>query len=223
MRIGLLLLTCGLSMLAFAAVVGGLAWWNLWLAAAFAHVGAASLFARPRALGKRPDGSLAWPAVLLLLPFFLLTWALWHVQRAVSRERCWDRVGPGLLLGRRPLAGELPRELTHLVDLTAEFPAARGVARRAVYRCVPLLDACAAPDDVLLALVADLRELPGPIYVHCAQGHGRSAMVVIALLLARGAASVEQAEAAVIAARPGVRLHAEQRAALIRLAPRLRR
>jgi hypothetical protein len=47
-------------------------------------------------------------------------------------------------------------------------------------------------------------------------------MVAIALLLARGAASLEDAEAAVTAARPAVRLHTEQRAQLVRLAPRLR-
>jgi protein-tyrosine phosphatase len=52
----------------------------------------------------------------------------------------------------------------------------------------------------------------GPVYVHCAAGHGRSAMFVAALLLASGRlASVSEAEAFMREKRPEVRLSSSQR------------
>ncbi len=59
-----------------------------WPAASLLLVGAAYAGLGPRVLGKRPDGRLAWWAVLLLGPFLLLTWLVWHGQRLLSREDC---------------------------------------------------------------------------------------------------------------------------------------
>ena len=215
---------CGVAAV-IAAATGGGPWWGLaWLGACFVGVGAAYVRGQPGALGKREDGSLAWSRVVLLLPYFLITWTVWHVQRALSREGCFDQVRPDLLLARRPLAHELPASVAGVVDLTAEFPAASGVRARGHYRCVPVLDAAAMDEEALLALVAELLATRGPTYVQCAQGHGRSATVVAAVLLARGEAEdATQAEALIRRARPSARLHTEQRALLARMVPWLGR
>lgn len=55
-----------------------------------------------------------------------------------------------------------------------------------------------------------------PVLVHCAHGHGRSATVLAAILIADGrAAGVAEAEALMQAQRPRVRLNRRQRAALL--------
>lgn len=55
-----------------------------------------------------------------------------------------------------------------------------------------------------------------PVLVHCAHGHGRSATVLAAILIAEGRASgVAEAEALMQAQRPRVRLNRRQRAALL--------
>src|SRR3569623_1658332 len=60
--------------------------------------------------------------------------------------------------------------------------------------------------------------LDGPRYVHCAQGHGRSAALVAAVLIARGlAADVDAAERQMTHARPRVGLKPVQRALVRRL------
>jgi protein-tyrosine phosphatase len=220
---GYLLMACGVACGVLAASHRGPLWALAWLGGCFLLVGWAYQRGGAGILGKAPDGSLAWHRVAVLLPYFLLTWAVWHAQRILSRERCFDEVRPGLLLGRRPLARELPRDVACVVDLTAEFPVASGVRARGHYLCVPVLDATAMEEDTLAALVPELLAARAPLYIHCAQGHGRSAMVVAALLLARGEAQdAAHAEALVRHARPGARLHSEQRALLHRMAPRLR-
>ena len=87
---------------------------------------------------------------------------------------------------------------------------ARGIA----YTSLPTLDG-AAPDRAEFdALVAHIVRAGG-VYVHCASGHGRSATLAAALLIARGlSASVPEAEERLRAARPGVRLSRAQRAFL---------
>lgn len=225
MRTGVLLLLCGVAWVGFASVLGGPAWVLGWLGLCLAYVGSVylGLGGGPRMLGKRADGTLSWPVVVLLLPYFLLTWTVWHVQRFVSRERRFDTVVPGLLLGRRPLAHEVPPGVARVVDLTAEFPAPRGIRSQEGYRCVPMLDAFVPAESTLTELVTDILATPGTVFVHCAQGHGRSAMVVAAVLLARGVcAEPSDAEEHVRRVRPGARLHPEQRAFLTRMAPKLR-
>ena len=212
MRYGLLFLILGGSIAGLGALAGGAAWVLSWPALSFSWVGSAYLARRPAMLGKRPDGTIAALASLWLGPYFLLCWGVWHAERLLGREDAANEIAPGLWVGRRPLAHELPAGARRVVDLTAEFPAAVEVRGRAGYLCIPVLDGTAPDMSTLRALLDRLRDDDG-ILLHCASGHGRSAMVAAALLIERGLADdVERAEAMLEQHRPGIRLHATQRA-----------
>jgi protein-tyrosine phosphatase len=208
----------GVYLIVLAVYLGGPGWLLLWPGVSFLVLAAAYAGLGPRALGKRPDGRLAGWAVLLLLPYLLLTWAVWHLQRKVGREDCCNEVASGLWVGRRAFVKELPPGTSLVVDLTAEFPAPRGVRAGRTWLCVPTLDALAPDEQALRALVDQAAAWPGPVYIHCALGHGRSALAAAAVLIARGlAADARQAEAVVRRARPGVRLNKVQRRLLERI------
>jgi protein-tyrosine phosphatase len=211
------------AVLVFQALdLGGPALLLLWPALSFFLVAAAYGGLGPGIFGKRPDGSQAPWALVLLLPFLLLLWGLWHLQRFISRERPFHEIVPGLWLGRRPLPGELPAGVALVVDLTAEFPAACRAAPGREYRCLPLLDAAVPRTSALPELVAELAGRQG-VYLHCAQGHGRSGLVAAAVLLARGLAdNPAEAVSFVRTVRPGVRLRKGQRRYLEMLHRRLR-
>src|SRR5919204_3009915 len=212
MKYAIVFLLLGLYLLALGVIVGGWALLLIWPGVSFALLGAAYAGLGPRVYGKGEDGRMAWWSVLLLLPYLLLTWAVWHVQRLLSREDRCNEVAPGLWLGRRAFARELPPGVDLVVDLTTEFPAPRGVRTGRTYLCLPTLDAVAPDEKALRGLTARVAAWPGVVYVHCALGHGRSATAVAAVLLARGlAADVKQAEAMLRQARPRVRLNAPQR------------
>jgi protein-tyrosine phosphatase len=214
-----LLIACYFASVAY--FVGGWGWLLAWPALSFAVVAAGYAGLGPRIFGKRDDGRLAVLRCLVLLPYLALTWIAWHLRRLVSRQPCCHEVAPGLWLGRRPLAREVPAGVVLLVDLTAEFWPARGVRDGRTYLTLPTLDADSPDEARLRAFVEQVASHPGPVYVHCALGLGRSALLVAAVLLQRGLAADEREALRVLRAiRPGVRLSGRQRRLLQRLALR---
>ncbi len=213
MKLGALLLLAGGLLFYYGIQIGGFGVALFWPGLSFSAVASGYLGLGPRVFGKRPDGTIAWYALLSLLPYFAYTWALWHLVRLVSREDCYNRISPEFFLGRRPLARELPPEVAAVVDLTAEFPEPEGVRTGRDYVCVPTLDATVPAD--FEALIERVLRLSPPTYIHCAQGHGRSGTLAAALLLANGTAKdADEAIATVRKARPGVRLNGRQKASL---------
>ncbi|MFO0761295.1 MAG: dual specificity protein phosphatase family protein [Byssovorax sp.] len=219
MRYGLLFLILALSLGGLGVVSGGGALGALWPALSVLVVALAYLGKRPGWIGKRADGTLALWSYPLLGPYLFFAWLIVLAGRLLGREDASNEIVPGLWVGRWPRATDLPPGAAHVLDLTAELSAAPAVRALPGYLCVPLLDGTPPDPAALRALVDRLREAPG-LLVHCAYGHGRSATVAAALLLDRGhCADVEAAVALLKSRRPGVRLNAEQRAALAVIGP----
>jgi protein-tyrosine phosphatase len=221
MIFGIAFIVFGLLLAAYGIASGGWAMLLLWPAGSFLVVGTAYLGIGARALGKRADGRLALPALIFHLPYLLPTWAIWHLARLFSREPCCNEVFPGLWLGRRAFARELPAGVDLVIDLTAEFAAPRHLTVGRSYHSLPTLDTRAPEERLLLQAVEKAASWPGVIYIHCAQGHGRSALLAAAVLVRRGlAGDGREAEAMLRRVRPGVRLTRRQRAVLDRLTAR---
>ncbi|MCP3170105.1 phosphatase domain-containing protein [Myxococcus qinghaiensis] len=215
----------------FAALLTGLAfqlrglgWGLLWPALSFALVAVAYAGAGPAVFGKRADGRMQPWALVVLLPYLLMTWTTWRLARRLSRESVHDEVAPGIVIGRRLLAGELPEGTRTVVDLTSEFIEPEGIRSVEHYVCLPILDATAPSVESLASHIESWAALPTPLYIHCAQGHGRTGMVAAAVLIARGVApDARLALSMVRKARPGVRLSTAQGATLGALESRLLR
>src|SRR5689334_1121923 len=118
MKHAILFIVIGILLALRAATLGG--WWllMLWPASSFFIVGLAYAWIGAGIFGKRPDGSMAWWALLALFPYLLFTWLVWHVRRLLSGRAAAEQIVPGLWLGRRPLVSDLPADVAVLVDLT---------------------------------------------------------------------------------------------------------
>jgi protein-tyrosine phosphatase len=218
MRYAIVFSVLGFYLIGLAVVLGGWVYLLGWPALGFLLLAIAYAGAGPALLGKRPDGRLAWWAFVLFGPVLFLLWTVWHLQRLVSREAPCHEVAPGLWLGRRPFAHEIPAEVMLIVDLTAEFPLPCGLGQGREYLVLPTLDGIAPDEARLRALVVRVANSAGPVYMHCAMGHGRSATLAAAVLVFRGlAVDPREAEKRIRRVRPGVRLNSEQRAVLIRI------
>lgn len=209
-RFAVIFAAAGAALIPSAFSLGGPAWLALWPGVDFVLLAAIYGANRPEWLGKRADGRMGATHVVVLGAYFLFTWAMWHLFRRITSEPACHEVAPGMYLGRRPLGRDLPGEVNTIIDLTAEFPRPRFDHPCAVLQ-LPTLDAQAPPSDRLGWLIDAAAHAPGALYVHCAAGHGRSALVTALVLVRRGvAADLDAAIALLQAARPAVRLHAAQ-------------
>lgn len=202
---------------------GGWTWLLLWPALSFALVGLAYTLGSPRLFGKRANGKLFWWSTLLLFPYLIYAWLLWHLVRLFHRlhstEPYASQIAPRVWLSRRILRREIPQGVTCIVDMTCEFPAARGLVQQIPhYLALPTLDyGVPSPRDAMVVIQA-LRSIEGGILVHCAQGHGRSAIFAAALLVEMGVAKDGlEAMAVVKRGRPNARMTRKQKDAIDRL------
>ena len=199
-------LIAGVALTGLGLYYAGWAYLLLWPGIACLLVGIAYAGAGAKVFGKHPSGTLPLWSWVLLLPYLVFTWGIWKLKRKVSKEALYDEVAPGLWVGRRVLGPELPEGARVLVDVTCEFEEPRSALARCEYRCLPTLNYSVPTPADLAALVEDLARREG-VYIHCAQGHGRSATVAAALLLRRGLlATPEEAVATVVRARPKTHL-----------------
>lgn len=222
-RFGWLQIALGLVLLTIAFSWRGVMWVMAWPALAVIVIGFGYLGLGPSVFGKRPDGSLQPLRALALLPYHMVAFLRMHWDAWRHHEDAWNEVAPGLYLGRRTM-GALPNETRVVVDLTAELPAIHGVNASVQigalrYFVLPTLDATAPEEIAFVRLVQDLASHDGVIFIHCAAGHGRSATLAAAIVVARSLADdAKGAEAHLKRARPLVHLHREQRALVDRFA-----
>ncbi|QJW96073.1 dual specificity protein phosphatase family protein [Frigoriglobus tundricola] len=191
------------------------------VALSFLVVAVAYSGAGPRLLFKSPTGRRFVWAWGVHWPFFVFTAFAYHLSRLLTREAAHVRVAPNVFLGRRLSAREARHASAEgwlaVLDLAAELPEAPPLRTVTHYRSLPVLDATAMSLQELRAAVewVTRHAASGPVYVHCALGHGRSAVVVAAYLIATGQAPDAPAALKHLRERrPGVRLHRSQRRVL---------
>jgi protein-tyrosine phosphatase len=183
----------------------------LWMTLAFALVGCS--FKSIAIFGKQINGTMKLISCLILLPYLLFAWGVWWLKVIFAKEEIYHEIIPNLFLGRRPRnKKELPPNIEMVVDLTAEFAEDASVCQNRLYHCLPMCDGY-IPECMtdFSKLIDEVATFSGRIYVHCAVGRGRSALVVAAVLLKRGVVQMpKEAHALMQEKRPVVRLNYEQ-------------
>ena len=182
----------------------------LWPATSFGVVAAGYLFAGPAVFGKSQSGILSAFHMLLLLPYLIPLWSVWSILRWIQSESPYDRLTDTVFIGRRLLGHELPESIDHVIDLTCEFNEPQSL-RSANYHSMQILDGFVPNSQQLKIWVAEVAALQGTVYIHCAEGHGRTGLFAAALLVQVGQSeSVADALQFIQSKRPGVRLSSRQ-------------
>lgn len=210
MKYGATLTLLGIVLIGLGVRSGIAGWILVWLGVDFLLLGIAHLRQKHGIFGKRSDGTLPLWSWFVYGPLLLLSLAVWHAVRLTSSEPAFNRVSDQIVVGRRLLPGEGPGEFANIVDLTAEFAEPSVFRRTDGYLAFPVLDASAPSPERLHAVVSNLR--PGSVFIHCAQGHGRTGLFALAVLLDRAVVqNVDEGLAMLTKVRPGIRLNRQQR------------
>lgn len=216
-----LLILLGLVLIGIGLFERGWLLLAIWFGSNFLTLGIAHALGCHRVFGKRSDGTLPLWSWFVFLPLLLFTYLVWHILRLCSSEPAHNKVMDGLVVGRRLRPDEVEGEFVNYVDLTAEFPEPRAIRRHPSYQCFPILDG-AAPDPTELGEAIN-RCREGRTFIHCAQGHGRTGLFALAMMLKTGAVqTVAEGLEKLRAVRPAVNLSDAQRRCIEDFAARLR-
>jgi protein-tyrosine phosphatase len=186
----------GLGLIVWGIQFFGVGWLIVWLGMSFMVVGCSYAINRADGFGKSAQGTRSWQASLLLMPYLSATWLLWRAMRQHDAQPCWHQITDRLWLGRRPMVKELPLGIDLVVDLTCEFT--RQKQLKIPYLTLPILDYAVPSLSEFEQLIERLADFSGNIYIHCAAGRSRSAMLLAALLIKQGRFSTPQAAVAYI-------------------------
>ena len=199
-----------LAWISVAVYVRGIAWLLLWPVLSYGLVGAAYWRNDPQLFGKRTDGTMRPLSLIALLPYLVMAWVAWAFTVLLSSEPAAHEISPGLWIGRRPRSNDLPAGVAVIIDLTCEMIDSIKVRSSAAYLCVPMLDGIGPPETRVQQVIERARDAEGPVLIHCAQGHRRSAIAAAAILVARG--HVQDAAKAIeqVAQRPGARMSGKE-------------
>lgn len=190
----------------------------LYVAFSFSLLATAYLSVGVKLLGKAQSGRQSFISLLILGPYFWISALTLRSYCIAGGEVEYAAVRPNLCFGRRLSATEAKQAITShgwvgVLDLAAEFAEVDELRLLPGYRSLPILDGTAPTLEELKDAVVWLRQQTslGPVYVHCALGHGRSACIVVAYLIANN--EVDTAENGVTRLRElrtGVALNAAQ-------------
>ena len=149
----------------------------IWPAINMCVMAIAYIFNKPSLiLGKKEDGSINIFLLALNLPWLIFTWLIFKLQIWLSKERFSDNIsGTKIWLSRRPTDKDDLTSFDTIIDLTCEFVKDKTDKN---YQCYPNLD------GNILKNLPNLRKinLEHNILIHCANGHGRSALFASILL-----------------------------------------
>lgn len=219
MKYGILFSTVSLLLVITAISRGGWYLFCLWPAISFAVVASGYLYFGPCVYGKSAQGTLSPFNQLLLLPYLVYLWAAWYLLRLIKQETAYDQLSDSIYIGRRLLGREFPSHMEHVIDLTCEFSEPKPL-RDANYHSFQVLDGFVPSPEQLDLWVTEAATFSGDIYIHCAEGHGRTGLFAAALLVKKGQfQSVEEALSFVKSKRPLVRLGRRQQAVLAAIQP----
>lgn len=210
MKYGLLFAVLSMTIVVAYVATGRHAVIYLWPATSFAILSLGYLGLGSGVFGKRPDGTLRWVNVTILLPYLLMLWGTWHLVRYFRSNAPYHELTEGVLIGRRMLAHEFPSGIQSVFDLTCEFFEPSAIRKLAYHSC-PVLDGSAPPVGRLLEWSQQVLNARRPVFIHCAEGHGRTGLLAAIVLIRAGkAASATEAVSLIRSKRSGVNLQTVQ-------------
>ena len=131
-------------------------------------------------ISKQKNGSINPVLLTINLPWLLLTWTIFKLQIICSRENFCDQIeGTNIWISRRPTQKDDISKFELIIDLTSEF---LSDTTNNQYISYPNLDGHSLMN---LPIITEF-DKEKPTLIHCANGHGRSALFTAILLKENG-------------------------------------
>lgn len=187
----------------------GLHYLFIWPAMSFILISVGYGGVGPKIYGKDKTGTIPFWSKIIYFPYILYSLIVWSLVKFIGRENAIDKVNETIIIGRKLLSHEFPEGVMNVIDLTAEFEDPIKIRNSLNYIPLPILDADVPELKDLETALESI--IPGRIYIHCAQGHGRTGLFTLALLAKTGEIiSFEEGISLLQKVRPRLRLNKKQ-------------
>lgn len=193
------------------------------------YAAASLLRVNPGRIFKNKAGKVYLLPRALIWPYLIFEYRFWRRYRKQKKEPLYEQVTEGLWLGSLPTTAELPGlradGVSAALDLVAEMSDPEELRREFRYLCLPTLDGCAPTLRDFAAGVSFVKECRAEgrgVLIHCTFGHGRSAALMAASLVALGeAGNLDEAMGKLKGLKRMIFLSREQRETLERFVRQL--
>lgn len=134
-------------------------------------------------INKQRNGSINPLLLIINLPWLILTWNIFKLQILCSKENFCDQIeDTNIWISRRPTSKDDISKFEIIIDLTSEFLSYKTNNQ---YISYPNLDGHILKNQPIISnFNKDKKTL-----IHCANGHGRSALFTAILLKENGVCS----------------------------------
>ena len=134
-------------------------------------------------INKQKNGSINPLLLIINFPWLILTWSIFKLQIICSKENFCDQIeGTNIWISRRPTSKDDISQFEVIIDLTSEFLLDKTENQ---YISYPNLDGHCLKNQPLITDFDKQKK----VLIHCANGHGRSALFTAILLKENGTCS----------------------------------
>jgi hypothetical protein len=155
-----------------------------WLAFSYTFIALIYFINKANSFFKNKDsGKIPVFIILLTIPYFLLIYSIWYFKYKFSKENKINFFFENYYIGKKILFQDLPNEIEVVIDLTSEFNEDSNILKNRKYILFPILDGSIPDIDDFYLFIKEISKIQSNIYIHCAEGHGRTALVGIVLYL----------------------------------------
>ncbi|MCB1176860.1 MAG: dual specificity protein phosphatase family protein, partial [Leptospiraceae bacterium] len=165
------------------------------------------VFHKNKTTGKIPFG-----IKMILAPYLYLAMYLNKVSSKFNKNNSINLLLDNIYLGGKTSFKELPEGIQTIIDLTAELEEDPEISKGKDYICFPILDASIPGKKEFNELLNKILELDSIIFIHCAEGSGRTGMVAVGLCYKKfGFSSFEEALEFATSKREKIKLNKTQK------------
>ncbi|MBN2693079.1 dual specificity protein phosphatase family protein [bacterium] len=139
---------------------------------------------------KRRNGTIPFLSLVIFFPIVFMNFFILIIYRVLFPDKLYHKIDENLFLGGRAFWFHVKKikqdNIDVIFDLTAEFWETKKIRDGFIYKTIPIMDTFGVTQERLVDgvnFINDFINKNKRVYIHCAYGHSRSLLFLIATIM----------------------------------------